>query len=90
METAVVTGTSTGIGFATSLHLARHGVKATASYIHADDIAAGDLLLSRAADEGMDMIVMGAYTQSRLRQMILGGVTRHVLSNATVPLLMSH
>ncbi|MSO77950.1 MAG: universal stress protein [Alphaproteobacteria bacterium] len=72
------------------LHLARHGVKATASYLHADDIDAGDLLLSRASDEGADMIVMGAYGHSRLRELVLGGVTRTVLDVMTVPILMAH
>ena len=72
------------------LHLARHGVKAQASQSVAKDIEVGDVLLSRAADMGMDMIVMGAYGHSRLRETVLGGATRHLLAHMTVPVLLSH
>jgi len=51
------------------------------------DVGAG--LLQAAAEFGADLLVMGAYSQSRLRQMLLGGVTRHVLANAALPVLMS-
>ncbi|WP_050631647.1 universal stress protein [Bradyrhizobium viridifuturi] len=47
-------------------------------------------ILSLAADEGLDMLVMGAYGHSRLREGILGGVTREMLKTMTVPTLMSH
>lgn len=50
----------------------------------------GDVLLSRASDLGADMIVIGAYGRSRMREFILGGVTRHLLQHMTVPILMSH
>jgi nucleotide-binding universal stress UspA family protein len=56
----------------------------------AADLAVGDVLLSRAADLGADLIVMGAYGHSRVREMVLGGVTRHILQHMTVPVLMSH
>ena len=72
------------------LHLARHGVKAEASSIHAEDLEAGDALLSRAADFGADLIVMGAYGHSRWRELVLGGVTRHLLNHMTAPVFMSH
>lgn len=72
------------------LHLARHGVKAEAAQTQARDIDAGDVILSRAADEGADLIVMGAYGHARLREQILGGVTRTLLDHMTVPVLMSH
>jgi len=52
--------------------------------------AAGDVLLSRAADFESDLIVMGAYGHSRVREWVLGGVTRHLLNHMTVPTLMSH
>ena len=71
-------------------HLARHGVKATASYTVAGDIEIGDLILSRAADLGSDLIVMGGYGHSRLREFVLGGVTRSILRSMTAPALMSH
>jgi nucleotide-binding universal stress UspA family protein len=52
--------------------------------------SAGDILLGKAEELGCDLIVKGAYTQSRLRQMIFGGTTRHILANARLPVLMAH
>ncbi|MEE9250648.1 MAG: universal stress protein [Alphaproteobacteria bacterium] len=71
-------------------HLARHGVAVEASETASDDVGTGDVLLSRAADLGADLIVMGAYGHSRAREWVVGGVTRHVLSHMTMPVLMSH
>jgi nucleotide-binding universal stress UspA family protein len=51
---------------------------------------AGETLLNKAGELGCDLIIKGAYTQSRLRQMIFGGTTRHILANAKVPVLMAH
>jgi len=51
---------------------------------------AGETLLAKAAELGCDLIIKGAYTQSRLRQMIFGGTTRHILANAKLPVLMAH
>jgi nucleotide-binding universal stress UspA family protein len=51
---------------------------------------AGETLLAKADELGCDLIVKGAYTQSRLRQMIFGGTTRHILANAKLPVLMAH
>jgi nucleotide-binding universal stress UspA family protein len=73
-----------------AVHLARHGLKAEAAHVVAEDMKVGDMILSRAADAGADMIVMGAYGHSRLREMVLGGATRHILQHMTVPVLMSH
>lgn len=73
-----------------ALHLARHGVKAEAGSTTAEDIDVGDVLLSRAADLGADLLVMGAYGHSRLREYTLGGATRHILQHMTIPVLMSH
>jgi nucleotide-binding universal stress UspA family protein len=73
-----------------ALHLARHGVKVDASETPAADIAVGDVLLSYAADRGIDLIVSGAYGHSRMREVVLGGVTRHLLQHMTVPVLLSH
>ena len=70
-------------------HLARHGVKAEADHVESD-LDAGEMLLSRAADKGADLLVMGAYGHARWREVILGGVTDHMLDNMTVPVLMSH
>jgi nucleotide-binding universal stress UspA family protein len=71
-------------------HLARHGVNAEAAHIEAHDITVGDMLLSRAADRGADLIVMGAYGHSRFREFVLGGATRNLLEHMTVPVLMAH
>jgi nucleotide-binding universal stress UspA family protein len=73
-----------------ALHLARHGIAAEAASSRSLDIGVGNVLLSRAADLGADLIVMGAYGHSRVREMALGGATRHVLEQLTVPVLMSH
>ena len=54
------------------------------------EIPVGELLLSRAADRRADMIVMGAYGHSRVREYILGGITRTVLQHMTLPVLISH
>lgn len=73
-----------------SHHLARHNVKAEAVHVEAEDIAVGEVLLSRAADQQADLIVMGAYGHSRYRELILGGATRSLLEAMTIPVLMSH
>jgi nucleotide-binding universal stress UspA family protein len=73
-----------------ALHLARHGVKAEAAHTIARDISEGDALLSYAADLGVDLIVCGGYGHSRAREMVFGGVTRTLLQEMTVPMLLSH
>ena len=52
--------------------------------------SAGETIVAKADELGCDLIVKGAYTQSRLRQMIFGGTTRHILANAKLPVLMAH
>ena len=52
--------------------------------------AVGDVLLDECAREDAGLLVMGAYSHSRVREMLLGGVTRHVLAHAHMPLLMVH
>lgn len=73
-----------------SHHLARHGIKVEAEHIESHDMDVGSTLLSRLTDEGADLLVMGAYGRSRLRELVLGGATRHILRHMTVPVLMSH
>jgi len=48
------------------------------------------VILTRARELGCDLLIKGAYTQSRIRQMIFGGTTRHILANAQLPVLMAH
>jgi nucleotide-binding universal stress UspA family protein len=71
-------------------HLARHGVAASVKRVTKGDIAIEDALLSYAADSGADFMVMGGYGHSRLREFILGGVTRGILASMTVPVLIAH
>ena len=70
--------------------LNRHGVKSTAEAMPTDGIDSGDALLNRASDLGADLIVMGAYGHTRLREFVFGGATRTMLDHMTVPVLMSH
>lgn len=69
--------------------LAWHGITAECKVIAAGS-QAGHALLDECRLQGADLLVMGAYTHSRLRQLILGGVTRHVLNHAELPCLLSH
>ena len=71
-------------------HLARHGMKVEVAMAIADDVPDSALLLNHASDMGADLLVMGAYGHSRLREFILGGVTRSLLREMTVPVLLSH
>jgi nucleotide-binding universal stress UspA family protein len=73
-----------------ALHLARHGVKAQIERTVSAGLPVGEVLLSRLADLGADLLVMGAYGHSRVREVLLGGATRSVLRSMTVPVLMSH
>jgi len=70
--------------------LTRHGVKAVLHHDSAGDTDVGDIILSRAADESVDLIVMGVYGHSRMREMVMGGASRTVLASMTVPVLMAH
>ena len=70
-------------------YLALHGVRATLQSFKAIDKEVGAGLLAACSNFGADMLGMGAYSHSRLRQLILGGVTRHVLENAALTVLMA-
>jgi nucleotide-binding universal stress UspA family protein len=71
-------------------HLARHNLKIDVKRITSVDIDVASTILSYAADSSADMIVMGGYGHSRLREFVLGGVTKSILDTMTVPVLMSH
>jgi nucleotide-binding universal stress UspA family protein len=71
-------------------HLARHGLKVEVKRIVATESDVANTILSYVADASADLIVMGGYGHSRLREFILGGVTRGILEAMTVPTLMSH
>ncbi len=71
--------------------LGRHGIKPSArTSVAAKDISTGDEILSRLSDLGADLLVMGAYGHSRMRELVFGGATRHVARHLTVPTLFSH
>ena len=70
--------------------LARHGIDVTVQRDVAADSDVGAVILSRAADHDVDLIVMGIYGHSRLREMVLGGASRSLLGSMTVPVLMAH
>lgn len=71
-------------------YLAWHGVEASAQTISGPPSAVGARLMEDLNSERADLLVMGAYTHSRMRQLILGGVTRFVLEQSPVPVLMAH
>jgi nucleotide-binding universal stress UspA family protein len=70
--------------------LSWHGVRAHAVVRPANGYSTGAALIDAATKQEATLIVMGAYTHSRLRQSFLGGVTKHLLTHAPIPLLMSH
>jgi nucleotide-binding universal stress UspA family protein len=71
-------------------HLARHGLNVEVKRTALGGIDVADVILSHAADASSDFIVMGGYGHSRLREFVLGGVTRSIFRSMTVPVLMSH
>jgi nucleotide-binding universal stress UspA family protein len=87
VEGATVAGPS-GEQMARSLKV--NGIVAEPITLKPSKRGAGETILAKADELGCDLIVKGAYTQSRLRQMIFGGTTRHILANAKLPVLMAH
>lgn len=71
-------------------HLAYHGAKVTVACVRGDTSSFGEVILDYAVKIGADMIVTGCYGHSRLRESILGGVTRTLLRQTAMPVLMSH
>jgi nucleotide-binding universal stress UspA family protein len=94
IEIVVVTGEHDKSGEITGTnmkrHLARHGINVEIKRVAADNVDVQSAILAHAHDSGADFIVMGAYGHSRLREFILGGVTRSILKSMPVPVLMSH
>jgi nucleotide-binding universal stress UspA family protein len=78
----------TGDAFAQYLRL--NGIAVTAVTAGLGKRTTGEVILDYAKAQGCDLLVKGAYTQSRLRQMVFGGATRHILATATLPVLMAH
>ncbi len=69
--------------------LQRYGIDARSESLVLNDVTVGESILNRIVDRGANMLVMGGYGQSRLRELVLGGVTRTVLEHSSVPVLMS-
>ena len=70
--------------------LARHGIASDIVHFECAASELGAAFLARAAEVGADLLIKGAYSQSRLRQLILGGRTRHILAHAEIPVLLAH
>jgi nucleotide-binding universal stress UspA family protein len=85
-EDVDVDAVQTGLG----TYLAWHGVAASDKRFSPDKRFIGETLMDEAAKAGIDLVVMGGYSHSRLREFILGGVTQHMLEEATLPVLTAH
>jgi nucleotide-binding universal stress UspA family protein len=70
--------------------LRSHGLNVTSQHVKPGTRTAGQTIVDTAIAGGCDLIVKGAYTQSRLRQMIFGGMTRHLILHSTLPVLFSY
>jgi nucleotide-binding universal stress UspA family protein len=71
-------------------HLARHGLPITLAEVPKGDVDIGNTIFNYLADHAIDLMVMGGYGHSRLREQVFGGTTRTVLASMTAPTLMSH
>ena len=71
-------------------YLSKHAASIATHAFEAADWEAGPRILQVAGETGADVIVMGAYGHTRWRELILGGATRHILKNMTLPVLMAH
>jgi nucleotide-binding universal stress UspA family protein len=78
------------VGTNMARHLARHGLAVELKRVTAGDVDVPSAIRSQVAETGADFMVMGGYGHSRLREFILGGVTRTILTSSTIPVLMSH
>jgi nucleotide-binding universal stress UspA family protein len=91
----IVTSAESGLvpgptGEQVARYLRNCGIDAEIMNVPGSGRSAGEAFLANAASLGCDLLVKGAYTQSRLRQMIFGGATSHILSAATLPVFMAH
>ena len=71
-------------------HLVRNGISASARTLDPDGRSPGEVVLDECTALGADLLVKGAYTQSRLRQLIFGGATRHIMMHAEIPVVLAH
>jgi nucleotide-binding universal stress UspA family protein len=78
------------VGTNMARHLARHGLDVALKRVSSGDVDVPSAIRAQVAETGADFMVMGGYGHSRLREFILGGVTRTILTSSTIPVLMSH
>ena len=71
-------------------HLVRNGISATARNVEPAGRPPGEAVLDECTTLGADLLVKGAYTQSRLRQLVFGGATRHIMMSAKIPIILAH
>lgn len=88
--TADTRATDTPVGEELVAFLAWHGISAQAVFFPPDGKSIGKSLLQKAEEVGADLMVMGGYSHSRMRELILGGVTRDVIESTTIPVIMGH
>lgn len=73
-----------------ALYLSRHGAKVVVEQVRSNGEPVGDVILGFAKRHNNDLIVVGAYSHARTAEMIFGGVTRHLLRDSAIPLLIAH
>ncbi|MBP2303273.1 universal stress protein [Azospirillum picis] len=88
--TAETSATDAAAGRRMADYLAWQGVNPELTILHPGSEPVGETVTKKAAELGADLLVMGGYGHSRVREMILGGVTRYVLNHAGLPVLMAH
>lgn len=77
-------------GGALASYLTRHGVSLEIAILARTEPGIANILIRRAEETGAELVVMGAYGHTRMREAIIGGATRHMLENSPVPLFMAH
>ncbi len=88
--TADTSATKEPVGRELEEYLAWHGIDATSVFFSPAGKTVGEALLAESERHGCDIMVMGGYTHSRMRELIMGGATRDVIESATIPVLMGH
>ena len=71
-------------------HLQRNGIQTSLHHVALDGRTPGQAICAESISAGADLLVKGAYTQSRLRQLVFGGATRHILYESKLPVIMAH
>jgi nucleotide-binding universal stress UspA family protein len=84
------TGPVDGSGRDVCAHLGRHGIEASFRHFDSRGRAVGEAIADAARELGADLLVMGGFAHSRLRDLVLGGATRHILSATPMPVFLSH